>query len=111
MLTAGSIINSTSTFLRHHALVGQVPIFHARRRFHFDGGGLAGVDAAKSKGVLETSCSALGCRSDLPLRRNTTGQQHLRRKRPPIMFELAFTVAYSAGAFVAVGVILRGLAA
>jgi len=27
------------------------------------------------------------------------------------MFDLAFTVAYSAGAFVAVGVILRGLAA
>jgi len=27
------------------------------------------------------------------------------------MFDLAFTVAYSAGAFMAVGVILRGLAA
>ncbi|MCJ2142781.1 hypothetical protein [Methylobacterium sp. E-066] len=48
MLPAVSTINSTSTFLRHHALVGQVPIFHARRRFHFDGGGLAGVDASSS---------------------------------------------------------------
>jgi len=106
-----SASNSTSTSYRYRTLVGRAPIFHARLRFHFDGGGPAGVDAAKSKGVLETSCSALGCRSDPPLWRNTTGQQHLRRKRLPIMFELAFTVAYSAGAFVAVGVILRSLAA
>lgn len=47
-----------------------------------------------------------------PLRRSTgPGRPCLRKERPQIMFDLAFTVAYSAGAFVAVGVILRGLAA
>ena len=39
---------------------GPLSTFHARRRFHFDGGGPAGVDAAKSQSVLETNCSAPG---------------------------------------------------
>ena len=39
-------INLASISRRHPAFVGPAPIFHARRRFHFDGGGPAGVDAS-----------------------------------------------------------------